>query len=207
MRGLLIDYGGVLTTSVVESFGAFCTDEGIELDLFRRVVLDAARAPDSPFVRVEIGAIDQETFDRELAALLSAACGRALEPGGLKQRMFARAVRDEEMVAAVRAARRAGVRTALVSNSWGGDDYPRAEFANLFDAVVISGEVGMRKPQPEIYRLAASKVGLRESTCVFVDDFRVNVDGAEAIGMTGLLHRGSAETIARLEDLLRVSLR
>ena len=67
---------------------------------------------------------------------------------------------DEAMVAGVRAARRAGIRTAMLSNSWGEDRYDRAQLEALFDAWVISGEVGMRKPDPAIYELAAERLGL-----------------------------------------------
>jgi epoxide hydrolase-like predicted phosphatase len=111
------------------------------------------------------------------------------------------------MVHAVIALRKAGIKTALVSNSWGGYGYPRETFDEMFDAVVISGEVGLRKPQPEIYLMAAGRIGLQPSDCVFVDDFRVNVEGAEAIGMTGILHRDPAKTIEDLERLFEVPLR
>lgn len=201
MRGLLLDYGGVLTTSVVESFAAFCASEGVDPDTFRAAVLETARTPDSIFHRVEIGAISQEEFDAELAAIISTACGIQVVPDGLKQRLFATSTPNEPMLAAVRKFRANGVRTALVSNSWGGNDYPRDSFDELFDAVVISGEVGLRKPDPEIYLLAAAKVGLDASECVFVDDFRVNCEGAEAVGMMALLQRDTEETLARLATL------
>lgn len=205
-RGLLVDFGGVLTSSVVDSFAAFCRAEGIDVEIFRHVVLDAARTPDSVFARIEMGRIEQDEFDRELAAMLSGATGARIEPAGLKQRLFAGLRPEERMVAAVRAARGAGVRTALVSNSWGGAGYPRDDFPTLFDAVVISGEVGVRKPQHDIYMLACERARVRPEGCVFVDDFRINVEGAEAVGMTGVLHRDPAATIARLEELLGLPL-
>lgn len=206
-RGLLVDYGGVLTTSVVESWSSFCRAEGIDPETFRRVALDAARTPDSPFTRVEVGAIDQEEFDREFAALLSEACGVDLDPRGLKQRLFAGAGLDPAMVRAVRMAREAGIRTVLVSNSWGGNDYPMDLLGELFDALVISGHVGMRKPDREIYLHAARSVGLPPAACVFVDDFATNVRGAEAVGMRGIHHRTAAETIPLLEEMLGAPLR
>jgi putative hydrolase of the HAD superfamily len=78
---------------------------------------------------------------------------------------------------------------------------------DLFDATVISGDVGMHKPQPEIYRLASQRLSVEPEQAVFVDDLRENVAGAEAIGMAGILHRDSAATITELEGLLGVALR
>ena len=207
LSGLCVDYGGVLTTPVADSFASFCETEAIDAEVFRSVVIGAARTPDSPFARVETGAISQEEFDASLAALLSGACGKGIDATGLKQRLFAAIRQDEAMVRAIAAARRAGVKTALVSNSWGGRDYPLDVLDELFDEVVISGEIGMRKPEPDIYRFAAGKLGLRESDCAFVDDLRTNVEGANAVGMTGVLHVEAHETIAKLAELLGVALR
>lgn len=205
-KGLLVDFGGVLTTSVTESFEAFCRDEGIEFEVFKTVVLGAARTPDSPFTLVERGDIEQDEFDRRIAAVLSEACGRAVDPAGLKQRLFARAVPDERMIAAVGRAREHGVRTALVSNSWGGRDYPEDVLGRLFDEVLISGLIGLRKPDPEIYLLAARTLGVDPPDCIFVDDFPVNVEGARAVGMAAVRHRSAEETIPALERFLGVSL-
>ena len=134
------------------------------------------------------------------------ACGKDVAPTGLKRRMFAEVKPDEAMWAAVRSARAAGVRTGLLSNSWGGRDYPLDELRSIFDSIVISGEVGLRKPDPDIYLFAAKQAGVPADACVFVDDFSVNVKGAEAVGMSGILHRDARATIERLEDLFGLSL-
>ncbi len=126
---------------------------------------------------------------------------------GLVDRLFAGMRADEAMVDAVRAAKRAGVRTALVSNSWGAGRYDRDAFPELFDAVVISGEVGLNKPEPEIFLLAAERVGLAPEDCVFLDDLKENCAGAEAVGMTAVLHRGPDGSLPELERLLEVPLR
>ena len=114
---------------------------------------------------------------------------------------------DDEMLSALRRARAAGVRTGLVSNSMGAGRYDRSTFPELFDGVVISGEVGLHKPQPEIFRLGAERAGVEPEQCVFVDDLRENCEGAEAVGMTAVLHRGAERTLPRLEGLLGVELR
>jgi epoxide hydrolase-like predicted phosphatase len=113
---------------------------------------------------------------------------------------------DERMIAAVRRARAQGIRTGLVSNSMGAGRYDRAAFPELFDGVVISGEVGMHKPQPEIFMLGAERAGVAPEDCVFVDDLRENCAGAEAVGMTAVLHRGPDTTLPELERLLGVPL-
>ena len=99
---------------------------------------------------------------------------------------------DEAMFDAVAAARRAGVRTGLVSNSWGEQGYDRTRFDELFDVLVISGEIGIRKPAPEIYALASERLGRAAERCVFVDDLAGNLKPARAIGMATVLHRDAA---------------
>ena len=200
MRGLLVDFGGVLTTNVFESFRAFCRDEGLDADAF----LDLGRHDEETrgeLRRLETGQLSEEDFGKHLGERLGVE-----RTEGLVERLFARIVPDEEMVAAVRRAREAGVRTGLVSNSMGSGRYDRDSFPELFDTVVISGEVGIHKPQPEIYTLAAERLEMPPAECVFVDDLRENCSGAEALGMTAILHRDPAATIARLEELLDLKL-
>ncbi len=200
LRGLLVDFGGVLTTNVFDSFREFCRTEGLDEDAF--VTLFRSN-PDAraELRRVETGEIDEPEFSRRLGAMLGVA-----EHEGLIDRLFAAMRPDEPMLAAVRRAKAAGVRTGLISNSLGEGRYDRSTFPELFDGVVISGEVGMHKPQPEIYELGAARAGLGAPECVFVDDLRENCEGAEAVGMTAVLHRGAEGTIARLEELLGVEL-
>ena len=71
---------------------------------------------------------------------------------------------------------------------------------------MISGDVGMHKPEPEIFLLGAERIGLPPEECVFVDDLRENCEGAEAVGMTAILHRGAEGTVPELERLLGVTL-
>ena len=100
------------------------------------------------------------------------------------------------MFDAVAAARRAGIRTGLVSNSWGEARYDRTRFAELFDALVISGEVGIRKPAPRSTRSPPSGSGGAPERCVFVDDLAGNLKPARALGMATVQHR-DAETTPR----------
>jgi putative hydrolase of the HAD superfamily len=110
------------------------------------------------------------------------------------------------MYAAVHALRMAGLPACLLSNSWGHDAYPREVFDGMFNAVVISADVGMRKPEERIYRHAAELIGLPPSECVFIDDMEANVRAAEAIGMRGIVHTEPEATIARLAELFGLPL-
>lgn len=197
-RGLLVDFGGVLTTDIWRSFDVFCTSEGLE----RGRVKEMFRTDGEALVllrRLERGDVSDGEFERDFGGVLD------VEPQGLIGRLFAGLGPDEPMIAAVEGARRAGIPTGLISNSWGTGIYERAPM-DIFDATVISGEVGLHKPQPEIYRLGAERIGVPPEACVFVDDLRENIAGAEAVGMTGILHRGAASTIPELERLLGIGL-
>jgi putative hydrolase of the HAD superfamily len=201
-RGLLVDFGGVLTTDVFASFAAFCADEGLLPDTVRdRFMRD-------PLARellgdLETGRLSEEEFEPRFGAVLELAAERH---SGLIDRLFAGMRPDEEMLAAVAAAKRAGVRTGLLSNSWGKGRYDRSRFPELFDGVVISGEAGVRKPEPRIYELAAESVGLAPAECVFVDDLAGNLKPARELGMATVHHVSARDTIPALESFFGLSL-
>jgi len=201
--GLLVDYGGVLTTSVWDSFGAFCRDEDIDPGEVRRLFRDDPSAL-ALLRRLEVGELTEESFSAEFGPLLGLPPERH---EGLVDRLFAGMQPEPLMLDALRRARAAGLRTGLISNSWGRGRYDRDSFDELFDGVVISGEVGLHKPQPEIFALGAERAGVPASDCVFVDDLRENCVGAEEAGMTAVLHRDPEETVSLLERLLDVELR
>jgi len=197
--GLLVDFGGVLTTSVWDSFADFCRDKGLEENAVKHLFREDPDAL-ADLRGLETGSIAEEEFERRFAKRLGLS-----DAEDLIDSMFRGMQPDGEMVDAVRAARAGGIRTGLVSNSWSTSHYDRGLLAELFDTVVISAEVGLHKPQPEIYLLAAARLGKPPEGCVFVDDLRENCAGAEAVGMTTVLHRDAAETVARLEELLGIA--
>jgi putative hydrolase of the HAD superfamily len=203
LTGLLVDYGGVLTTNVWDSFRAFCEAEGIDREEVKRAFRDRPEAM-ALLRRLEAGELTEEEFSPLFGPIIGVRDDRY---EGLVDRLFAGMQPEEGMIEALRRARAAGLKTGLISNSWGRGRYDRDSFAELFDGVVISGEVGLYKPQPEIFRLGAERVGLTPPDCVFVDDLRENCEGAEAVGMTAVLHRGAERTLPRLEELLGVELR
>ena len=200
-RGLLVDFGGVLTTNVFESFQAFCEAEGLAPGAVRDRFRGDPEAQRLLF-DLEEGKLTEEEFEPRFAQVLGVA-----DPAGLIDRLFDGMRADEDMLAAVAAAKRAGVKTGLVSNSWGKGRYDRSRFPELFDGTVISGEVGMRKPLPEIYALGAASIGLLPEACVFVDDLPPNLKPAAELGMATVHHVDAGQTIPQLEELLGVSLR
>jgi len=113
---------------------------------------------------------------------------------------------EDDMIGLVRRAHAAGIRTALLSNSWG-NGYPEQLWDGLFDALVISGEVGMRKPEPEIFRHTCALLDLPPSACVMVDDLAHNITGAVGVGMVGVLHASYERTAGELEILFDMPLR
>jgi epoxide hydrolase-like predicted phosphatase len=197
---LVVDFGGVLTTSVWPAFNAFCEAEGLARDAVRDLFREDTEAL-ALLRQLETGEVEPGEFEPRFGKLLGIS-----KTDGLIERLFAGLAPDETMIGAVGAARAAGIRTGLITNSWGLGIYERAPM-DLFDATVISGEVGLHKPQPEIYLLACERLGVDPSAAVFVDDLRENCAGAEAVGMTAILHRDTPQTVASLEELLGVELR
>jgi epoxide hydrolase-like predicted phosphatase len=198
---LLVDYGGVLTTNVWDSFREFCEAEGLDPNSAKRLFREDPDAL-AELRRLERGEIGEPEFEARFGPLLG-----VTENEGLVDRLFAGMKPDGAMVGAVKRAKAIGVTTGLISNSWGAGRYDREAFSEMFDAVVISGEVGLHKPEREIFELGAERAGLSPAECVFVDDLRENCEGAERVGMTAVLHRGADTTLPRLDELLGVELR
>src|SRR5438132_1277327 len=141
--GLLVDWGGVMTTSVFDAFRAFCESEGLSPETVREHFRGDEHSRDL-LIGLEIGELAEVEFEPRFAKVLGVPAPHLID------KLFAGASLDEKMMNAVRQARGAGVRTGLISNSWGTRRYDRELLAELFDGVVISGDVGMRKPTPEI---------------------------------------------------------
>jgi putative hydrolase of the HAD superfamily len=211
LRALIVDWGGVLTSPLKDSMTAWCAADGIDYGEFRQVMKDwlgtahGGEVIANPIHALERGEMDVPEFERELGSLLRTHDGRPVQTEGLLTRMFAGFDPLPQMIDVVRRAKQTGLATALLSNSWG-NEYPREGWADLFDVVVISGEVQMRKPELEIFRLTARRLGLPAEECVFVDDLMPNIRGAGEVGMVGVHHVTPERTIDALESLFAVSL-
>jgi epoxide hydrolase-like predicted phosphatase len=199
-RAVFFDFGGVLTTSVWDSFAAFLRGEGLDPDTIKNLFRHDPEAL-ADLRELETGTLTEDEFEQKFGRRLGLKNSK-----GLIDSMFAGMQPDDRMVAACREIRAAGLLTGLITNSWSTAHYDRKLLAELFDVSVISAEVHMHKPQPAIYRLAAERLKVAPEECIFVDDLRENCEAAEAVGMTAVRHRNAAETIARLAKLTGISL-
>lgn len=198
-KGLLIDWGGVLTSNLFVSFGAYCEQMNIDMtELGKRFAADPEVR--EMLISLEKGDLAECDFELRFAAILG------VEPTGLIDGLFAGVLPDETMIGAVRSARKAGIKTALVSNSWGVHRYPEDLFEDLFDGIVISGQEGTRKPARRMYELGAERAGVAPELCVFVDDLPFNLEPAAKLGMATVHHTSAETTIPQLEELLGVKL-
>ncbi|MFB4306079.1 HAD family hydrolase [Actinomadura sp. GTD37] len=205
VKAVITDWGGVLTSPLADAIAVWLAADRIDAEHYKNVMRAWVKqaydgAGTNPIHGLEDGSLAVDEFERRLAAELRTVDGGPVAAAGLIARMFGAFSPVEPMYDALRAARAAGTRTALLSNSWG-NEYPRDLFAGLFDAVVISAEVGMRKPDERIFRHALDLLGLAASECVFIDDIEHNIRAAEALGIRGIHHTDASATIAELREL------
>lgn len=207
-KGLLVDYGGVLTTSAGAAFRAFEREVGLTEGTVLDIIVRAYEEPgdDDPIARFERGESTADEFAEAFVERL-AARGQEVEVGDVHTRVLSGTRREPRMWELVRRAREAGVRTALVSNSWGVDGYPLEELRAHFDTLVISGEVGLRKPDRRIYELAADRLELPPRDCAFIDDLPQNVAAARSLGMFAVHHTDVERTADELTEFLELELR
>jgi len=204
VKAVVFDYGGVLTTPMGDSITAWLETDGIRPESFTSALkewLGRNAEPGTPIHRLETGELSIEQFDALLAARLTTYSGTPVDPAGVLRRLFAGMGTDEDMYLLIAELRAAGLKVALLSNSWG-NTYPRGRLAELMDAIVISGEVGLRKPDPAIYRLVLERLDVAPQEAVFVDDAEPNLEGARAVGLVTVLHRDAAGTRAALTKLI-----
>ena len=203
-EALLIDVGGVLTTDIFPSFDAYLAREGLGGVSFRELYFDT---PDVRRLlhRLEVGELHHTDVQGPLAEMLGVPAERA---DGLFPGLYEEVTFIPEMTDAVEALRRSGVRTGVLSNSWWFPMYDRPFYARAFDVQVISGRVGVRKPERAMFEKGLEALGVAPERILFVDDFEENLPPAQELGMSVFLHDPDdpARTIAELERRFGVSL-
>jgi putative hydrolase of the HAD superfamily len=204
VEAVLFDYGGVLTTPVRNAIAAWLERDRIDPASFSRALkrwLSRSAPPGTPIHRLELGELSGPEFNLLLGAELTDMDGGAVSPADLLQRLFAETRPDEEMLALVHDVRDTGVQVALLSNSWG-NDYPREQLDALFGQIVISAEVGMRKPNADIFEHALGLLQLEAHRVVFIDDADANTNAAAALHLRTILHRDASATREALVELI-----
>ncbi|MFJ6571211.1 HAD-IA family hydrolase [Streptomyces sp. NPDC091292] len=184
-RGLILDFGGVLTTRMSLIGEAFERAEGLRPGAYLHA-LDEHPEGVAVYAALEVGDATQEEWNRVIGGILD------IDPTDLMRRALAHLHPEPQIVEAARRARAAGIKVAMLSNSFGVEPYNPYEdkglWTGFFDAVILSEREGVRKPSPLIYRRALEALDLSGPECVFVDDRDENLPPAEALGIRTLHH-------------------
>jgi putative hydrolase of the HAD superfamily len=205
IRAFICDFGGVLTTPLSRGFLAYQEEAGVSIEELGLAMARAAAAHgDHPLFVLERGEITEAEFARRLEEQLD---GR-FDLGRLRELYFERLEPNQAMIRHVATLSARGLRTALLTNNvreweplWRGK---LPELDDIFELVVDSAFVGLRKPDPEIYELTVERLGrgLRADECLFIDDLEVNCETARALGMTAVRFETTDQAIAQVESAL-----
>ena len=205
IRAVISDFGGVLTSPLIESFLAYQDTSGIRFEELGLAMQRAAeKRGEHPLFELEKGRITEAEF----LGMLEDELEGDVKLDSMRETYFAHLHPNEPLIAYMRELRDRGLRMALLTNNvreW--EPHWRAKLPDIddiFEVIVDSAFVGMRKPDPEIYTLTLERLGggLRAEECVFVDDNDVNVEAARALGMVGVHYRDAEQARAELEAAL-----
>jgi putative hydrolase of the HAD superfamily len=206
IRGVISDFGGVLTTPLVEAFAAVQEQSGIPVEaLGRAMARVAARDGANPLFELETGRMSEEDFLAAVGEALAEELGREVHLRGFGQFYFANLHANHELIAYMRSLRERGLRLAILTNNvreWEPLWRSKLPVDEIFDVVVDSAFVGMRKPDREIFELTLARLGLSARECVFVDDTEINCQAARDLAMAAVLFRSSQQAIAEVEAVL-----
>jgi putative hydrolase of the HAD superfamily len=209
IEAVIWDFGGVLTSSPFEAFARFEAERALPAGLLRRV--NAANHHDNAWARFERAELDLDAFDAlfaaESLALGAEVRGRDVLPllsGDLRPEMV-------EALKRVKTRFKTGcITNNLPANAIGsatGRTLYIAEVMALFDHVIESAKIGLRKPDPRIYRMMADALGVKPPACVYLDDLGINLKPAREMGMTTIKVLDPAQAIAELEAATGMALR
>ena len=208
-EAVIWDFGGVLTSSPFEAFARFEAERGLPADIIRRT--NAANHLENAWAKFERAEVDIETFDR-LFATESLALGAEVRGKDVLP-LLSGDLRPEMVEALKRVKTR--FKTGCITNnlpanaigSAGGRTLYIAEVMALFDHIIESAKIGLRKPDPGIYRMMVEVLGVDPRACVYLDDLGVNLKPAREMGMTTIKVRSGAQALAELEAAIGLSLR
>ncbi|MGN6115957.1 MAG: HAD-IA family hydrolase [Nitrobacter sp.] len=209
IEAVIWDFGGVLTTSPFEAFMRYETERGLPADIIRRT--NAENHLENAWAKFERAEIDAAAFD-ELFAAESRALGAEIRGSDVLP-LLSGDLRPE-MVEALRRIKQK-FKTGCITNnlpanaigSKTGRSLYVAEVMALFDHVIESAKIGLRKPDPRIYTMMTDKLGADPKRCVYLDDLGVNLKPARAMGMTTIKVLNAPQAIAELEAATGLALR
>jgi putative hydrolase of the HAD superfamily len=207
IRGVVSDFGGVLTTPMMGAFARLQEDTDVPTEAYGEAMAHAlARDGVHPLFALERGEITETEFIRRLERGVEATLGRPVSLHGFPARLMDGLQPNQELFDHFATLRRErGLRFALCTNNvreWEPLWRPKLPIDEVFDVVVDSAFVGTRKPEPEIYAITLERIDLPAGDCVFLDDLEVNVEAARAAGLHGIVYRDNATAIAELGSLL-----
>jgi putative hydrolase of the HAD superfamily len=206
VEAIISDFGGVLTSPLLDSFAAFQNSSGISLEqLGIALAAIAARGGANPLFELETGRMSEASFLQTLGEELTDRLGRPVELHGFGERYFDNLHPNERMIEYMRELRGRGYRMAICTNNvreWEPLWRSMLPIDELFELVVDSGFEGVRKPDPRIYEVTLDRLGVAAGATLFVDDMEVNCDAARALGMQAVWYRSNAQAIGEIEQAL-----
>ncbi len=203
---IVADVGGVLTTPLASAFGAVQEHLGLPSAALGRAMAAVAAARGAhPLHELELGELPEAEFFALLGERLTAELGREIVLRDFAERYWAALAPNAELIEHLRAVRRRGYRMGLLTNNvreWEHRWRGMLPIEELFDDVVDSAHVGLRKPDPAIYALTAERLGVPGTQIAFLDDVEPNCAAARAAGWTAVRFEGTAQAIAALDAVL-----
>ena len=206
VEAIISDFGGVLTSPLLDSFAAFQNSSGISLEqLGMAMAAIAARDGANPLFELETGRMSEASFLQTLGEELTERLGRTVELHGFGERYFDNLHPNERMIEYMRELRGRGYRMAICTNNvreWEPLWRPKLPVDEIFDVVVDSGFVGTRKPEPRIYEITLERLGIAAPAALLVDDVEVNCAAARELGLGAVWFRSTEQAVDEIEAAL-----
>jgi putative hydrolase of the HAD superfamily len=206
VEAVISDFGGVLTSPLMDSFAAFQDSSGISLEsLGSAMAAVAGRIGVNPLFELETGRMSERSFLRAVSDELTAQLGRPVELHGFGERYFEHLHPNERMIDYMKELKRRGYKLAICTNNvreW--EQLWRAKLPvdEIFDEVVDSAFVGARKPEPRIYEITLERLDVPGGAALFVDDVELNCSAARELGLSAVWFRSTEQAIAEIERAL-----
>ena len=207
IKAIVSDFGGVLTTPLLNSFAAIQDDIGISPEsLGQAMRAGLAEGEELPLFKLERGEISEDEFLARLTDGLETVLGHRPHLHHFRHMFFDALDPNEEMIGLMRELRESGLKMAMLTNNvreWEPLWRSMLPVDEIFEEVVDSGFVGCRKPEARIYELTLERIGMPAETCLFIDDLQPNCEGAEAAGMRAVHFRNNEQAIPEIRAALR----